>query len=107
MIEAEAVQVAAELLDAALLRIGPARAPDLDLDRLPLQAAGVGPAHAEVHPPHAEGVLAIDRSAAVDDALEESEEHQVGRGLGVGLGGEERLAVLAPEAGEPGEQAVH
>src|SRR5436305_3906002 len=65
-VEAQAVKVAAELLQALRQGIGAAVAPDLELDGPALSTACTGPADAEIDPAAPHRVLAIDESAAID-----------------------------------------
>src|SRR6185369_9558461 len=105
-VQAQAVEVAAELRETLGEGIGAAVAPDLELDRPALDSTRIGPTDAEIDPAAPHRVLAIDEAAAVDHPLEEGHEDELRRRLAVGGLGEVRLGVLAPEGAEVALQKI-
>src|SRR5262249_40165557 len=105
VVEAESVQVAVQLGQAAGQWVGLAGSPYLEFDglALPVSFSGrVGPRPADeyVDAAPADAVFAVDVAAAVDDALQEAHQDELGCGFVVVLGVGEDFAVFAPEVGE-------
>jgi hypothetical protein len=116
-VEAETVEILAELRETVVELIAVALASHLELCRETLDAAlRQRPAHQQVDAPAADGVLAIDRrhpggprldlGAAVDDPVKPRHEDQLGGGLRVGLTPEHPLGVGLPESGEGVREVV-
>src|SRR4051812_7699932 len=105
-VEAQAIEIAAELLQPLRQGIGTTVSPDLELDSPALDTPRRGPADAEIDPTAPHRVLTVDEAAAIDHFLEERHEDELRRRLAVGRLGEIGLGVLAPEGAEIVEQEV-
>ncbi len=108
-VEAEAVEVAVELGQSGVERVGVVGAADLDLESLSLLGAGavragVGPADKNVEPASTNSLFRLHRAPTIDDALQIGMDQQVWRRFVVDLLGHEPVAVLLPELRELRQQ---